>query len=147
MRYVGTISRGIRLPIITRGTNLINIISETIISASKNEKDSFVIRDRDIIGVTESLLARSQGNIVDLSDISEDVRKRIPEGDVSVIFPIMSRNRFHQLLRGIVNGVRGKVRVFLSYPSDEVGNQVIDPMNYYLNSDRLSGDSFDEEEY
>ena len=59
----------------------------------------------------------------------------------------MSRNRFHQLLRGIVNGVRGKVRVFLSYPSDEVGNQVIDPMNYYLNSDRLSGDSFDEEEY
>ena len=147
MRYVGAASRGIRLPVITKGADLINIISDTIVAASENERDPFVIRDSDIVGVTESLVARSQGNYVTLSDISEDVKKRVPEGDVSIIFPILSRNRFHQLLRGIVNGVRGKVRVFLSYPSDEVGNQVIDPMNFYLNSDRLSCDSFDEKEY
>jgi hypothetical protein len=84
---------------------------------------------------------------VTISDISEDVKRRVPEGDVSVIFPILSRNRFHQLLRGIVNGVRGKVCVFLSYPADEVGNQVIDPMDFYLKSDRLSSDCFDEKEY
>lgn len=147
MRYVGVASRGIRLPVITKGDDLINIISDTIITASENERDRFVIRDRDIIGVTESLLARSQGNYVTLSDISEDVKKRVPEGDISIIFPILSRNRFYLLLKGIVNGVRGKVRVYLSYPSDEVGNQVIDPMNFYLKNDKLTGENFDEKEY
>ncbi len=147
MRYVGAASRGIRLPVITKGADLINIISDTIVAASENDRDPFVIRDRDIVGVTESLLARSQGNYVTISDISEDVKRRVPEGDVSVIFPILSRNRFHQLLRGIVNGVRGKVCVFLSYPADEVGNQVINPMDFYLKSDNLSSDSFDEKEY
>lgn len=147
MRYVGAASRGIRLPVVTKGADLINVISDTIIAASENDRDPFVIRDRDIVGVTESLLARSQGNYVTLSDISEDIRGRVPEGDVSIIFPILSRNRFHQLLRGILNGVRGKVRVYLSYPSDEVGNQVIDSMNFYLKSDRLTGENFDDKEY
>lgn len=147
MRYIGVASRGIRLPVITKGANLIKVISDTIIAASQNEKEKFEIKNRDIVGVTESLLARSQGNYVTLDDISEDVKRKVPEGDVSIVFPIMSRNRFHQLLRGIVRGVRGSVRVFLSYPSDEVGNQVIDPMNYYQNSGRLSGENFNEEEY
>ncbi len=147
MRCTGTISRGIRLPVITQGADIINIIVDSIMAASKCGKEAFEFRDRDIVGVTESLVARSQGNYVTLDDISEDIRRRIPDGDVALIFPIMSRNRFHQILRGIVNGVRGKVHVFFSYPSDEVGNQVIDPMNFYLNSDELPDECFGEEDY
>ena len=78
MRYIGAASRGIRLPVITKGADLINIISRTIIAASENERDPFLIRDRDIVGVTESLVARSQGNYVTLSDISEDVKRKVP---------------------------------------------------------------------
>ena len=72
-----------------------------------------------------------------LQDISEDVRNKVPDGDVSIIFPIMSRNRFLIPLQGIVNGVKGHVHLFLSYPADEVGNEIIDPMNFYLNEKRL----------
>ena len=147
MRHIGTVSRGIRLPVVTKGENIVDIISNSIIEAASSEKDGFSFRDRDIVGVTESLLARSQGNYVTLDDISDDVRRRLPDGDVALIFPILSRNRFHQLLRGIVNGVRGNVHLVLSYPSDEVGNQVIDPMNFYLKSGEISGDTFDEDEY
>ena len=147
MRCVGTVSRGIRLPVVTKGEDIIEIITNSIVDASVSENEGFTLRDRDIVGVTESLLARSQGNYVTLEDISSDVRRRVPDGDVALIFPILSRNRFHQLLRGIVNGVRGNVHVTLSYPSDEVGNKVIDPMNFYLKSGELSQDTFDEDEY
>lgn len=147
MRCVGTVSRGIRLPVITKGEDIVKIISDSVLEAASSERDAFAIRDRDIVGVTESLVARSQGNYVTLDDISEDIKRRVPEGDVALIFPIMSRNRFHQLLRGIVNGVRGHVHVILSYPSDEVGNKVIDPYNYYLKSAELSGECFDEDEF
>lgn len=147
MRYVGAVSRGIRLPIVTKCEDLVNIISDNIIAASNSERDPFVIRDRDVIGVTESLLARSQGNFVSIADISEDVRNKVPDGDVSIIFPIMSRNRFLIPLQGIVNGVKGHVHLFLSYPADEVGNEIIDPMNFYLNEKRLKDETFDEEEY
>ena len=147
MRCVGTVSRGIRLPVITKGEDIVKIISDSVLEAAKSERDAFTIRDRDIVGVTESLVARSQGNYVTLDDISEDIRNRVPEGDAALIFPIMSRNRFHQLLRGIVNGVRGRLHVILSYPSDEVGNKVIDPYNYYLKSSELSGECFGEEEF
>ena len=147
MRCVGTVSRGIRLPVVTKGEDIIEIITNSIVDASVSENEGFTLRDRDIVGVTESLLARSQGNYVTLEDISSDVRRRVPDGDVALIFPILSRNRFHQLLRGIVNGVRGNVHVILSYPSDEVGNKVIDPMNFYLKSGELSQDTFDEDEY
>lgn len=147
MRYVGTVSRGIRLPVVTRGADIVKIISDSIINAAESERDRFVMRDRDIVGVTESLVARSQGNYVTLDDISNDVAAKFPEGDVAVICPILSRNRFHQLLRGMVKGIRGHVHVVLTYPSDEVGNQLIEPMNYYLNSAKLSGECFDEEEY
>lgn len=147
MRCVGVVSRGIRLPVVTKGADLINIIADNVIKASHCDRDSFTFHDFDIVGVTESLLARAQGNYVTLSDISEDVRNRVPDGDVALIFPILSRNRFHQLLRGIVGGIRGNVHVILSYPSDEVGNKVVDPESFYTNSDKLSSDCFDEEEY
>lgn len=147
MRFVGTVSRGIRLPVVVKGQNLVNVVADSIEKAAASERDSFTFRDRDIIGVTESLVARAQGNYVTLNDISEDIRKKVPDGDVVILFPIMSRNRFRQLLKGIVNGVRGKVHVIFSYPSDEVGNKIIDPMNYYLHCHELSGDCIDEEEY
>ncbi|MDO5115879.1 MAG: coenzyme F420-0:L-glutamate ligase [Synergistaceae bacterium] len=147
MRYVGTVSRGIRLPVVTKGADIVKIISDSIISAAESERDKFEIRDRDVVGVTESLVARAQGNYVTLEDISRDVAEKFPEGDVAVICPILSRNRFHQLLRGMVKGIKGHVHIILTYPSDEVGNQLIEPMNYYLNSSRLSGECFDEKEY
>lgn len=147
MRYVGVASRGIRLPVVTKGVDLINIISDNIIAASNSERDSFVIGDRDVVGVTESLLARAQGNYVTISDIAEDVKKRVPDGDVSIVFPILSRNRFHLPLKGIINGVRGHVNLFLSYPADEVGNQIINPMNFYSNVEKLKNETFDEKEY
>lgn len=147
MRCVGTVSRGIRLPVVTRGANLIKIISDGLIKASQCERDPFELRDNDILGVTESLLARAQGNYVTLDDIAEDVRRRVPEGDVSILFPIMSRNRFYQVLRAIVRGVRGRVRIFLSYPADEVGNQLIEPMTFYTKSGQLGSQVFGEEEF
>lgn len=147
MRYVGAVSRGIRLPVVTKGDDIIEMITENVVKASESERDKFAMRDGDIIGVTESLVARSQGNYVTMSDISEDIAEKFPQGDVAIICPILSRNRFHQLLRGMVNGIKGHVHVILTYPSDEVGNQLIEPMNYYLNSGRLSGECFDEKEY
>jgi len=147
MRYVGTVSRGIRLPVITSGADIITIIADRLIEASRSENDPFCFRDRDIVGVTESLVARSQGNYVTIDDIAEDVRRRVPEGDAALIFPILSRNRFYQLLKGIAAGVRGKLHIVFSYPSDEVGNRIVDPEDFYLKSDKLSGDCFDEDEY
>ena len=147
MRYVGTSARGIRLPVIAAGADLVGIIPSVLVEASQSLRDPFPLRDGDIVGVTESLLARSQGNMVTLDDIAADVQRQIPAGDVSLIFPILSRNRFGQLLRGILRGIRGRVCIFLSYPSDEVGNLVVDPQTYFLRSGELSGETFDEEEY
>lgn len=147
MRCVGTVSRGIRLPVVTRGAELVKIIADHVIAASESERDPFTIRDRDIVGVTESLLARAQGNYVTLDDIAEDVRRRVPQGDVSILFPIMSRNRFYQVMRAIVRGVRGKVQIILSYPTDEVGNQLIEPMNFYLKGGELTSQAFGEEQF
>lgn len=147
MRYVGTVSRGIRLPVVTSGADIITIIADRLIEASRSENDPFCFRDRDIIGVTESLVARSQGNYVTIDDIAEDVSRRVPEGDAALIFPILSRNRFYQLLRGIAAGIRGKLHIVFSYPSDEVGNRIVDPEDFYLKSAKLSGECFGEDEY
>ena len=147
MRYVGAVSRGIRLPVVTNGDDIINMITDSVIAAAEAPRDRFEMRDGDILGVTESLVARSQGNYVTLADISEDVAAKFPDGDAAIICPILSRNRFHQLLRGMVQGIKGHVHVILTYPSDEVGNQLIEPMNYYLNSGKLSGECFGEDEY
>ena len=147
MRCIGAVSRGIRLPVISRGADLVDIVSSELITASECPCDPFPLRDRDIVGVTESLLARAQGNYATLEDIAEDVRRKVPEGDVALLFPILSRNRFGQILKGILRGVRGKVHILLSYPADEVGNLVMDPREFFLRSGRLKGGLFDEKEY
>ena len=121
-RRVGTVSRGIRGPIIREGDNLVDITVESVLEAAKSE--DFELRDRDVIALTESIVARSQGNYVTVDDIADDVRAKLGGGTVGVIFPILSRNRFAINLKGIAMGCK-KVVLMLSYPSDEVGNALI----------------------
>lgn len=122
MRRVGTVSRGIRGPIIREGDNLVEIAVDSVLEAAKEE--GFEIKDRDIIALTESIVARAQGNYVTVEEIAQDVRKKLGGGTVGVIFPILSRNRFAINLKGIAMGCK-KVVLMLSYPSDEVGNALI----------------------
>ena len=121
-RKVGTVSRGIRCPIIREGDDLAGIVVESVLEAA--EAESFSLRDRDVIAVTESIVARSQGNYATVDAIAADVREKLGGGTVGVIFPILSRNRFAICLRGIARGAK-KVILMLSYPSDEVGNELI----------------------
>ena len=121
-RKVGTISRGIRCPIIREGDNLIDITVQSVLDACESE--GFSLRDRDVIALTESIVARAQGNYASIDAISKDVREKTGGEDVGVIFPILSRNRFSIILRGIAKGVK-KVYLMLSYPSDEVGNALL----------------------
>lgn len=121
-RKIGTVSRGVRCPIIREGDDLAQIVTESILEAGKSE--NFDVRDRDIIALTESIVARAQGNYVSVDAIAKDVNKKMEGGTVGVIFPILSRNRFSICLRGIAKGV-DKVVLMLSYPSDEVGNELV----------------------
>ncbi|MBO5273118.1 MAG: coenzyme F420-0:L-glutamate ligase [Clostridia bacterium] len=122
-RTVGTISRGIRAPIIRSGDDLATIVTDSVLAAAEAEK--FEIRDRDIIAVTEAVVARAQGNYATVDNIAADVKAKLGGGHIGVIFPILSRNRFAICLRGIARGAK-KVTLMLSYPSDEVGNHLID---------------------
>ena len=121
-KTVGTVSRGIRTPIIRNGDNLVDIIADSVLEAAKEEK--FEIRDRDIIAATEAIVARAQNNYATIDDIAEDVRNKFSSDTIGVMFPILSRNRFAICLRGIAKGAK-KVVLMLSYPSDEVGNHLI----------------------
>ena len=121
-RMIGTVSRGVRAPIIRKGDNLVEIVTDSILEAAKD--DGFTIRDRDIIAMTEAIVARAQGNYATTDDIAKDVRAKYPDGTVGVIFPILSRNRFSVCLKGIAKGAK-KVVLMLSYPSDEVGNHLV----------------------
>ena len=121
-RRVGTVSRGIRCPIIRQGDDLSEIVTESVLEAAKAE--GFEIRDRDVISITESIVARAQGNYCSVNDIAEDVKAKLGGGTVGVIFPILSRNRFAICLRGIAMGCK-KIVLMLSYPSDEVGNCLV----------------------
>ncbi|MBR5137460.1 MAG: coenzyme F420-0:L-glutamate ligase [Clostridia bacterium] len=121
-RRVGTVSRGIRCPIIREGDDLATIVSNSVLEAASYE--GFELRDRDVISVTESIVARAQGNYASVDDIANDVRAKLGGGTVGVIFPILSRNRFAICLRGIAKGV-DKVVLMLNYPSDEVGNELV----------------------
>lgn len=121
-RKVGTISRGIRCPIIREGDNLADIVVTSVLEAAESEE--FALRDRDVIAVTESVVARAQGNYASVQAIAEDVRAKLGEETVGVIFPILSRNRFAICLKGIAMGAK-KVVLMLSYPSDEVGNELV----------------------
>ena len=121
-RLVGTVSRGIRLPIIRQGDNLADIVTESVLKAAASE--GFALRDRDVISITESIVARSQGNYCSVDDIAADVKAKLGGETIGVIFPILSRNRFAICLRGIAMGAK-KVVLMLSYPSDEVGNELV----------------------
>ena len=121
-RKVGTVSRGIRCPIIRQGDNLAEIAVNSVLEASRSE--GFPLHDRDVIAITESVVARSQGNYAKIGDIAADVRAKTGGGTVGVIFPILSRNRFAICLRGIAGGCK-KIVLMLSYPSDEVGNALV----------------------
>ena len=121
-RRVGTVSRGIRCPIIRQGDDLGEIVVNSVLEAAKYE--GFSLRDRDVIAVTESIVARSQGNYCSVENIAADVKAKLGGGTVGVIFPILSRNRFAICLRGIAMGAK-KIVLMLSYPSDEVGNELV----------------------
>jgi len=122
---LGTISRGVRAPIIREGDDLRKIVTECVLQAAAQETDGFAVRDRDIICMTEAIVARAQGNYATVDDIAADVQAKFGSDTVGIIFPILSRNRFSVCLRGIARGVK-KVVVQLSYPSDEVGNHLFD---------------------
>ena len=121
-RKIGTVSRGVRCPIIREGDNLVDIVVDSVISAA--ESDGFALRNRDVIGITESIVARAQGNYASVEHIAADVKAKLGGGTVGVIFPILSRNRFAINLKGIAMGCK-KVVLMLSYPSDEVGNALL----------------------
>ena len=121
-RKLGTVSRGIRCPIFREGDDLAAIVTDTVIEAAESE--GFELRDRDVISITESVVARVQGNYASVDDIATDVKAKLGGGTVGVIFPILSRNRFAICLRGIAKGCK-KIVLMLSYPSDEVGNHLV----------------------
>ena len=122
-RMVGTVSRGVRAPIIREGDDLKTIVTDSVLEAARQE--GFALRDRDVVAMTEAIVARAQGNYATVDDIAADVREKLGGETVGVIFPILSRNRFAICLRGIAKGAK-KIILMLSYPSDEVGNHLID---------------------
>ncbi|MBQ1477136.1 MAG: coenzyme F420-0:L-glutamate ligase [Erysipelotrichaceae bacterium] len=145
-RYVGTVSRGIRCPIIKEGDDLSEIIPATLMKAS--ESANIVFHDRDIIAMTESIVARAQGNYCTIEDIAQDIRNKMPAKEAAVIFPITSRNRFAILLKGMAKAFK-KVYLMFSYPSDEVGNALLtidelDEKNVNPYSDVLSLEKYRE---
>jgi len=122
-RLIGTVARGIRAPIIRQGDDLAQILTDTLCNCLESE--NIEIGTKDIIAVTESILARAQGNYVSIDDIAADIKAKFPSGHVGVIFPILSRNRFSICLKGMAKGAK-KLTIMLSYPSDEVGNHLFD---------------------
>ncbi len=122
-RLVGTVSRGVRAPIIRKGDDIAQIVVDSVLVAAASE--GFSLRDRDVIAVTEAVVGRAQGNYATTDQIAKDVAAKFPGGEIGLIFPILSRNRFAICLRGIAKGVK-KITLMLSYPSDEVGNHLFD---------------------
>lgn len=122
-RKIGTVSRGMRAPIIREGDNLEKIVTDVILDAQ--QAGEFTIQDKDVVGITESIVARVQGNYATVDQIADDIKNKFGGEEVGVIFPILSRNRFAICLRGIARGCK-KIVLMLSYPSDEVGNHLLD---------------------
>lgn len=129
MRLVGTTVRGIRTPIIKEGDNLAEIVTKSVINASKEE--GFNLKDKDIIAVTEAVVGISEGNYVTVDDIVKDLESKYPDKEVGIVFPILSRNRFSLILKAIARAMN-KITILLSFPSDEVGNGIMD--EYTLSS-------------
>ena len=124
-RMVGTVSRGIRAPIIREGDDIVKVVTESVLAAAADENWGFPVRDRDVIAMTEAIVARAQGNYATTDDIAADVKEKFGGETVGVIFPILSRNRFAVCLRGIAKGAK-KIVLMLSYPADEVGNHLVE---------------------
>lgn len=122
-RLVGTISRGLRAPIIKQGDDIAEFTVNAVLAATTS--DNIILRDRDVVGITESIVARAQGNYATIDDIAADIKNKYGENTIGVIFPILSRNRFSVCLKGIAKGAK-KIVLMFSYPSDEVGNHFID---------------------
>ena len=129
-RTVGTVTRGLRCPIINEGDNIEQIVVDSVLKASQAE--GFTIQDKDIVAITESIVARAQGNYASIDQIATDIKNKFGDDTVGITFPILSRNRFANCLRGIARGAK-KVVIMLSYPSDEVGNH-LDRKSTRLNS-------------
>ena len=122
-RLVGTISRGVRAPIIKQGDDIAQIVIDSVLAAAESE--GFELRDRDVVAVTEAVVARAMGNYASIDQIAKDVKNKFGEKHIGLIFPILSRNRFAICLKGIARGAK-KITLMLSYPSDDVGNHLID---------------------
>lgn len=122
-RLVGTISRGLRAPIVKQGDDIATFVVDAVLKAT--ESDNIILKDKDIVAMTESIVARAQGNYVSIDNIAKDIKNKFRENTIGVIFPILSRNRFSVCLKGIAKGAK-KIILMLSYPSDEVGNHIVD---------------------
>ena len=144
MDYQGTISRGVRAPIIRRGDDLVKITADCVTEAAK--QGNFEIQDKDVIAVTEAVLARAQGNYATVEQIAKDVSEKFGDHTVGLVLPIFSRNRFSMVLKGISKGVK-KLVVQLSYPSDEVGNSFVTPEQIYEKGVNPYSDVFTAEEF
>lgn len=123
MRYVGTVVRGIRTPIIKEDTNLVDVVIDSLLKAKESE--NFEFKDKDIIAITEAVVGISEGNYVTADDIAKDVSNKFSDREVGLVFPILSRNRFSMILKGIARGMN-KITILLSFPQDEVGNGIMD---------------------
>ena len=123
MRCVGTVVRGIRTPIIKENDDLTSIVVDSLLKASENE--GFKFNDKDIVAITEAVVGISEGNYVTVDDIAQDVENKFPSKNVGIVFPILSRNRFSMILKGIARGMN-KITMLLSFPADEVGNAILD---------------------
>ena len=145
MRNVGVVVRGIRIPIIRRGAALDDVVIESLLAAAKSEK--FTFKDRDILAITESVLAKAQGNYVHVDQVASDIRSKFgEEATIGVVFPIFSRNRFSIILKGIAAGAK-KIILQLSYPHDEVGNPLVDPAQIYYKNVNPFSESFTEAQF
>ncbi len=144
MRTVGVVARGIRTPIIREGDDLVSIVRDSVLAAADAEGFSF--HDKDIVAVTESVVARADGNYASVQDIAQDIREKLGGEHIGVIFPILSRNRFAIVLRGIALGAK-KITLMLSYPSDEVGNHLFDDDKLYTSGIDPYHDTLSEERF
>ncbi len=142
-RTVGTVVRGIRTPIIKEDTNLADVVVNSIMEAQKEE--GFTFHDRDIIAITEAVVGISEGNFIKVDDIAYDIKNKYPDGEVGIVYPILSRNRFSLILKGIARGCK-KIYMLLSFPKDEVGNSIID-LDTLENSEFDLGSIISESEY
>lgn len=142
-RTVGTVVRGIRTPIIKEDTNLADVVVNSIMEAQKEE--GFTFHDRDIIAITEAVVGISEGNSIKVDDIAYDIKNKYPDGEVGIVYPILSRNRFSLILKGIARGCK-KIYMLLSFPKDEVGNSILD-LDTLENSEFDLGSIISESEY